>query len=154
MIFDQTVTIRARPDQVWEFLMDIPAMSRCVPGVESIAALDENTFLGALKVRVGPISVRLQGKLTVVERNLEEWRSEFDIDAADPRLNGAVRAKSTMRLTQLGDMETQMSVHTDAAVLGRLGEFGQGIMRRKADQVMTEFVQNMAQVINASGPRP
>jgi hypothetical protein len=37
-----------------------------------------------------------------------------------------------------------MVVHTDAAVLGKLGEFGQAVMRKKADQVMKQFGDNMA----------
>ena len=69
MIVDQQVTVAAPVDRVWEFMMDIPAVSRCVPGVESFEAIDDDTFEGALKVKVGPIGVRLQGRVVVAERD-------------------------------------------------------------------------------------
>jgi uncharacterized protein len=152
VILDQKVSIPAQPDRVWDFLMDVPTMSRCVPGVETVEEIDEDTFIGALKVRVGPISVKLEGKATITERNRDEWRARAHVEAADRRIRGAVNANSTLELHPAGDGITEMTVHTDAAVLGKLGEFGQAIMRRKADQIMAQFVENMAKEIGSEEP--
>ena len=151
MILDQKVVVPAPVDRVWEFVMDVPAVAGCVPGVESVDKVSEDEYLGALKVRVGPIGVRLEGKVNVVERNAEEHRAQMKVEAADRRIRGAVNAKSTMQLRALDEGSTELSVHTDAAVLGKLGEFGQAIMRRKADQIMKEFAENMSKQIQA-GP--
>ncbi|HEX2765396.1 MAG TPA: SRPBCC family protein [Candidatus Limnocylindria bacterium] len=151
MIVDQKVTVPAPVERVWEFVMDVPRVAECVPGVESVEQLGEDEYLGALKVRVGPIGVRLEGKVTVVERNADEHRAAMKVEAADRRIKGAVNATSTMTLAPLDDGTTELSVHTDAAILGKLGEFGQAIMRRKADQIMKEFAQNMANKIEAGG---
>lgn len=149
MILDQKVTVPASPERVWDFVMDVPAVATCVPGVESVEQITDDEYIGALKVRVGPIGVRLEGKVSVVERNAEERRAEMKVEAVDRRIKGAVNAKSTMQLQALDDGTTELSVHTDAAVLGKLGEFGQAIMRRKADQIMKEFAQNMSTKIQA-----
>jgi uncharacterized protein len=149
MILDQKVIVPASPERVWDFVMDVPKVAQCVPGVESVDQVGEDEFVGALKVRVGPIGVRLEGKVTVVERNVEERRAQMNVEAVDRRIKGAVNAKSTMQLAPLDDGTTELSVHTDAAILGKLGEFGQAIMRRKADQIMKEFAQNMSQRIEA-----
>jgi carbon monoxide dehydrogenase subunit G len=50
----------------------------------------------------------------------------------------------SMQLAPGGDGTTAMSVHTDAAVLGKLGEFGQAVMRRKASQIMERFAHNVS----------
>lgn len=149
MILDQKVVVPAPVDRVWDFVMDVPSVAGCVPGVESVEKLNEDEYIGALKVRVGPIGVRLEGKVTVVERNADEKRARMNVEAADRRIKGAVNAKSTMQLEALDDDKTELSVHTDAAVLGKLGEFGQAIMRRKADQIIKEFANNMSQKIEA-----
>lgn len=149
MILDQKVTVPASPERVWDFVMDVPAVATCVPGVESVEQITDDEYIGALKVRVGPIGVRLEGKVSVVERNAEDRRAEMKVEAVDKRIKGAVNAKSTMQLQALDDGTTELSVHTDAAVLGKLGEFGQAIMRRKADQIMKEFAQNMSNRIQA-----
>jgi len=149
MILDQKVVVPAPVDRVWDFVMDVPAVASCLPGVESMEVVSDDEYIGALKVRVGPIGVRLEGKVTVVERDAEEKRAEMSVEAADRRIRGAVNAKSTMQLTDLQDGTTELAVHTDAAVLGKLGEFGQAIMRRKADQIMKEFANNMSKKIEA-----
>jgi len=147
MILDQKVIIPAPPEKVWDFVMDVPAVAECVPGVESVDQTGDDEYAGALKVRVGPIGVRLEGKVTVVERNAEERRAQMNVEAVDRRIRGAVNAKSTMQLLPLDDGTTELSVHTDASILGKLGEFGQAIMRRKADQIMKEFADNMSKRI-------
>jgi len=39
---------------------------------------------------------------------------------------------------------TELRIHTEASILGKLGEFGQSVMRRKADQIVAEFAKNAA----------
>ena len=150
MILDQQVVIPAASERVWEFLMDIPAVSRCVPGVESFERLDDDTYLGSLKVRVGPIGVTLNGKVIVVERDREQLRSRMDVQAAEKRLNSAVSAHATMTLVARSDSETEVRIHTELSILGKLGEFGQAVMRKKADQIIAEFARNMARELAAS----
>lgn len=147
MILDQKVTVPAPPERVWDFVMDINEVAACVPGVESVEELSDDEYVGAVKVRVGPVSVRLEGKATVIERNAEERRARVRVEAVDRRIKGAVNAKSTMQLEELDDGTTELTVHTDASILGKLGEFGQAIMRRKADQLLKEFASNMSERI-------
>ncbi len=149
MILDQNVTVPASSDRVWAFLMDVPAVARCVPGVESVEQRSDDEYVGALRVKIGPINVLLEGKVTVVERNAEARRATMRVDAVDRRIRGAVNATSTMQLEPGDDGVTRLSVHTDAAVLGKLGEFGQAIMRRKADQIIQEFANNLSRQIQS-----
>lgn len=150
MILDQKVVIQAAPERVWAFVMDIPAVSRCVPGVESFEKIDDDTFLGSLKVKVGPIAVKLSGKVIVVERDRENFRSRMDVQAAEKRLNSAVSAHATITLFPLSETETEFQIHTESSILGKLGEFGQAVMRRKADQIVGEFARNMAKAIDSA----
>ena len=150
MILDQQVVIPAAAARVWDFLMDIPAVSRCVPGVESVERLDDDTYLGSLKVRVGPIGVTLAGKVTVVERDREQLRSRMDVKAAEKRLNSAVSAHATMTLIARSEAETEVHIHTESSILGKLGEFGQAVMRKKADQIIAEFARNVARELTSS----
>lgn len=147
MVIDQQVTVQAPIERVWEFVMDIPAVSRCVPGVEEFEAVDVDTFQGAVKVKVGPIAVRLQGRIVVSERNRETYTARLDVSAAEKRIASTVNAKTTLTLVPQGEQATELRIHTDAAVLGKLGEFGQAVMKRKADQLVEEFARNMARAI-------
>ncbi len=150
MILDQKVTIQAPIDKVWAFVNDMAAISTCVPGVQSFEKVDDDNYLGALKIKVGPISVTLNGKVAVVERDSENYRSRMDVQAAEKRLNSAVSAHATLTAVSRSATETELQIHTESSILGKLGEFGQAVMRKKADQIVEEFAKNMAKAINAS----
>ncbi len=44
MKFEQTCTIAADPLKVWNFLIDMENVSRCLPGVESMTPVDEDNY--------------------------------------------------------------------------------------------------------------
>jgi len=143
MKFNQRAVIAVAREPLWDFLMDVPKVAQSLPGVEKIEQLDPDTYQGTLKVRVGPISINLQGKIIVEQRDRENWRATLRADASDRLAAGAVRAKTTMELKDLSATETELLVDTDVSIMGKIGEFGQPIIRRKADAMLKEFVENI-----------
>lgn len=143
MKFSQSAVIPVARQPLWDFLMDVPKVAKSLPGVESVERLDDTTYQGMLKVRVGPISLNLQGKIIVEERNQENWRASLRAEAADKRAAGAVKGKTSMQLKERSSEETELVVETDVNILGKIGEFGQPIIRKKADQMLREFVENI-----------
>jgi len=130
-------------EPLWEFLMDVPKVAQSLPGVESVSKIDDTTYEGALKVRVGPIALNLLGKIIVDERDKENWRAALRAEANDRRAAGAVKGKTTMMLKALDSNQTELLVETDVNILGKIGEFGQPIIRKKADSMLKEFVENI-----------
>jgi carbon monoxide dehydrogenase subunit G len=149
MKFSQRAVIPAARDQLWDFLMDVPKVAQSLPGVESVTQIDDTTYQGALKVRVGPISLNLQGKIILEERDKERWRAALRAEANDRMAAGAVKGKTTMELKELGPKETELAVETDVNILGKIGEFGQPIIRKKADQMLQQFVENIKRQLAA-----
>ncbi len=143
MKFNQRAVIAVAREPLWDFLMDVPKVAQSLPGVEKIEQLDPDTYQGTLKVRVGPISINLQGKIVVEQRDRDNWRATLRADASDRLAAGAVRAKTTMELKDLSATETELLVDTDVSIMGKIGEFGQPIIRRKADAMLKEFVENI-----------
>jgi carbon monoxide dehydrogenase subunit G len=150
MIIDQRTTIDAPLERVWAFIVDIPAVSRCVPGVEAFERVDDETFQGALKVKVGPVTVRLQGRITVVRTDQETHTAVLAIEAAERRISSSVSATTTLALEASSPEATDLHIHTEASILGKLGDFGQSVMRRKADQLASEFARNAAAEVSRS----
>jgi uncharacterized protein len=147
--FQQKAVIPVGREPLWEFLMDVPKVAKSLPGVESVRQIDETTYEGTLKVRVGPIGLNLSGKIFLEEKNKEAWRAALRAEAADRMAAGAVRAKTAMQLSELSPQETELLVDTDVSILGKIGEFGQPIIRKKADQMLSEFVENIKKQLAA-----
>ena len=143
MKFNQSALIPVAREPLWEFLMDVPKVAQSLPGVESVSKIDDTTYQGALKVRVGPIALNLQGKIILEERDKEHWRAALRAEAKDRLAAGAVNGKTSMTLKQIGADQTELVVETDVSILGKIGEFGQPIIRKKADSMLKEFVENI-----------
>ena len=143
MKFNQRAVIPMAREPLWDFLMDVPKVAKSLPGVETISQIDDTTYQGTLKVRVGPISLNLQGKIIMEQRDRGSWRAALRAEASDRMVAGAVKGKTTMELKEIGPKETELLVETDVNILGKIGEFGQPIIRKKADQMLKEFVENI-----------
>jgi len=141
--FTQSAQIPVAREPLWEFFMDVPKTAQSLPGVESVSKIDDTTYQGVLKVRVGPIALNLAGKIIVEEQDKEHWRAALRAEASDRRAAGAVKGKTTMMLKELGADQTELVVETDVNILGKIGEFGQPIIRKKADTMLKEFVENI-----------
>ena len=142
MTFTQACVVPVERERLWNFLMDVPAVGRCVPGIQTIEAVDGRAYHGTLRVAVGPVRLALDGGITVEEQDQQAWRARMRAEANDRRLGGGIRARLSLALTP-AEGGTRLQIETDLAVLGKIGEFGQSIIRRKADTLLEEFARNL-----------
>jgi len=141
--FSQSAEIPVPREPLWNFLMDVPKVAKSLPGVESVSQIDDATYEGKLKVRVGPIVLNLQGKIFMEEKDKQNWSAALRAEAKDRMAAGAVNGKTRMILKEIDGGQTELLVETDVNILGKIGEFGQPIIRKKADSMLKEFVENI-----------
>lgn len=151
MRFEQETNIAASREEIWQYLIDVPKVATCVPGVETVVAAGDDRYLGTMKVRVGPIGLTLEGFVTVSEMDRENWTAEMRGEAKDKRAAGAVKTVVRMRLLD-APVGTTLRIETDATIMGRIGDFGQPVIRRKADQILGEFSRNLQRLITSGEP--
>lgn len=148
MKFTHTATVAAPRDKVWARLMDIPAAARCVPGVASVRPAGKDRYQGTLAVQVGPVRLVLDGDLVLSAKDEAAGTASVRADAKDSRLGGAIRTAMDLTLTE-NEGQTELRIVTDLAVMGRIGEFGQTVIKRKADQLMQDFAECLARQVIA-----
>ena len=59
--------IPADIDTAWGLLLDIPRIAPCMPGAELTEIVDERTYKGLARVKIGPISLQFNGEAEIVE---------------------------------------------------------------------------------------
>ena len=128
--------------------MDVATAAKCVPGVVDAAPDGDGRYRGALRARVGPMSVTLSGMVTVQEREPESGRARFVVEASDRRLGGGVKTEMMVQLKPTPTGETELLIETDTTFMGRLGELGQPVIRRKAQSTIEEFARNLARELS------
>jgi carbon monoxide dehydrogenase subunit G len=141
--FQQRVRVNAPAEKLWGFVMDVPQVAACVPGVSGVEVVDPATgkYRGKLAVSVGPIRLTLEGDISI-EPDAAGHTATMHAEARDRRLGGGVHATMKMAL-EPADGATDLVITTDATFLGKLGDFGQPVIRKKADGILDEFGRNL-----------
>jgi uncharacterized protein len=147
--FENRATVPASRAALWDFLMDIKSVSECMPGVDNLREVDADHYQAIMRLKVGPIALKFDGKMRIVERDRERWKARMRAEGSDKGVGGAVTANIVMTLVERAPDSTELVVNTDANVLGKLGEFGQPVMRKKADTIMQEFARNISRRVAA-----
>ena len=149
MKFSYDVTVDAPQDRVWAILSDVPQAASLVPGVESVEEQPDGTYLGAVRVRVGPIGFTLTGRVEVEQdREAGTWRLRARAD--DRRVGAGVSSAVETVISELSPGQTQMRVGADVSFSGRLGQLGQPLIKKKADDMVQEFAEGLKRAV-ASG---
>ena len=149
MKLESSCTVPAALPEAWDYLMDVEASAKCVPGVVDVTADGDRRYRGTLRARVGPMGVTLSGTVTVQEREPDAARARFLVEASDRRLGGGVKTEMLVRLKPSPSGETELLIETDTTFMGRLGELGQPVIRRKAQSTIEEFARNLARELSA-----
>ena len=92
----------------------------------------------------GPVRLNFSGTISVVEQDIEKGEARFHTEAADRRVGGSIRADLTMQITSISPEETEMLIVSDTVFMGKIGELGQPIIRRKANSTLQDFARNLA----------
>lgn len=154
MEIEKTLQLDAPPARVWALLLDPTAMGACVPGMESIEVISDTEYVAVMKVKIAFISARFKLKTCIVESDAPRYlRAEGT--GEDASVASSLKQVSEMWLAERegGGTELRMKVKVD--VLGRMGTFGLGVMKTKADRLWDEFGVNAAARLGGDGaPAP
>jgi len=148
MKLENRCLVPADIQRTWNLIMDIPRVAACVPGMEEVVQEEDGSYRASMRVRVGPMGLTLAGTLQVLEQDPSKGEARFLIEASDRKVGGAVRADLIIQLRSEEGNQTELVLNTDTTFIGRLGELGQPLIRRKANNTMEEFARNLAQQLS------
>ena len=141
--------VPANRDATWALVMDIPRAAACIPGIKDVTPDGEGRYQATLQARVGPMGMNLSGTITVLSQDADSGQARFLVEANDRRVGGGVKTDMTMRVTAQSPNETELEIVSDTTFMGRLGELGQPIIRRKARNTLEEFARNLSKLLES-----
>jgi hypothetical protein len=134
-------TVGAPVEQVWAFLFDLDRMSRCVPRVETIAQLDDRTYRGVIRVKVGAIAATFSGTATLTEVEPPQ-RMAATLQAEDKTVASLVLGAFASTLVPV-DGGTEVRYQMDVSLRGRLAQFGTAVVQATTRRMTAEFTQKL-----------
>ena len=134
-------------EDTWAVVMDVPKAASCIPGITEITLDGEGRYQATLQARVGPMGINLKGTITVLFQDAASGEAAFLVEANDRRVGGGVKTNMTMKLNAKTTDESELEIMADTTFMGRLGELGQPIIRRKARNTLEDFMKNLSNLL-------
>ena len=127
--------------KTWEFLTDVERVAPCLPGA-TLLSVDGDEFTGAVKVKVGPITVSYKGEAAFVEKDAAAQRMVLKANGKETRGNGNAAAVVAAQLKDEGDA-TSVVITTDLTISGKAAQFGRGVLSDVASNLIGQFAKSL-----------
>ncbi len=131
-------TVSAPIEQAWDVLSDLEQVIPLMPGAR-LTGRDGDDFLGTVTVKVGPVTSEFSGKAHFVEQDRGQHRAVINGRGKEARGTGNAAATVTTQLHQ-DDQRTRVTVDTDLKIVGKLVQFGSGVLQPVSEKLLGQFV--------------
>lgn len=139
MLLTGTHTLNASPSIVWDKLMDTEILAKIVPGISKLIKLADNEFEAISEIKLGPVSGKFSGGLTLTEINEP---TTFTLNVTQNSKIGNADAEIKINLHDLGNSQTELSFEGDAKLSGLLARTGQRVLSGVANSLTKQFFEN------------
>jgi carbon monoxide dehydrogenase subunit G len=131
--------VPASQQETWDALNDPQMLKACVPGCESITPAGENAYEVLMVARVGPVSAKFKGKLTLSDITPPlSYSISFEGQGGAA---GFAKGGAQVRLSAEGE-STKLSYDVKANVGGKLAQIGSRLVDAAARKVADDFFKN------------
>ena len=140
MTMNGEVQLPASREAVWAKLNDPEVLKACIPGCEELEKTEENGFRAVAKMKVGPVSARFKGRVTLSD--LDPPNGYKITGEGEGGVAGFAKGEARVTLTPAGD-NTTLGYAAKATIGGKLAQVGSrlvdGVAKKLAEQFFTKF---------------
>ncbi|GAB7145475.1 SRPBCC family protein [Mycobacterium riyadhense] len=140
-------TVSAPIERAWDVLSDLEQVIPLMPGAQ-LTGHEGDDYLGKVKVKVGPVTSEFSGKVHFVEQDRDQHRAVIDAKGKEARGTGNAAATVTAQLHEAGE-RTQVTVDTDLKIVGKLAQFGSGMLQQVSEKLLGQFVESLEAELKA-----
>jgi carbon monoxide dehydrogenase subunit G len=127
-------------EATWQALNDTAVLMDCIPGCESMEQISDNEFQLVMTAKVGPVSAKFKGKMTLSE--VDPPNAYTLVFEGQGGVAGFAKGQASVKLTP--DAEgTRLGYSVKAMIGGKLAQVGarliDGVAKKIADQFFKSF---------------
>jgi uncharacterized protein len=139
-----SVDLRIPRDLVWAGLNNPDVLKASIPGCEELEKLSDREFRAVAKMKVGPVSARFRGRVTLSDINAPAgYRISGEGEGG---VAGFAKGSATVRLEEK-DGGTSVNYEVEAQIGGKLAQLGQRLINGSAKKVADEFFENFVRAM-------
>ena len=153
MELSNEIDVNAPIQEVWNAFNTPERIAPCLPGAE-LQEVDGDNFNGLVKIKVGPITAQYKGTATYLDKDESSQKVVIKGDGRDTRGAGNASATITAILTEVSTNTTNVNVHTELTITGKVAQFGRGAISDVSGKLMTQFAKNLEQLLETPSEEP
>ena len=146
---EKTFQVNEPIEKVWSFLSDPRKVGMCVPGAQITEQVDERTYKGAIKVKVGPSVTDYKGEVQIVRRDEQSHEIEILGKGQDVKGKGSASMKMTGKLRTV-DAGTEVVSVSELNVIGILAQMGGRVIHEVSNIMFEQFAKNFRQQLQSA----
>jgi carbon monoxide dehydrogenase subunit G len=154
MRIEDSFSVHARAERVYETLLDLGRVAPCVPGAEIVGQDSEDAYAAAIRIKIGPMTMQYRGDVTIVERDPVARRAVMRVEAQEARGLGTVAATAEVTVAQAADGAATGALAVDVALSGKAASLGQGAIRDVSAKIVRTFAANLEAMLAAEAEAP
>ena len=139
MKFDKQFTVDASQQAIWDFITSPDRVAPCIPGCDDVEAIGPGKYRAAIKLEAGPIKTTFHLTVTAIQERPPEYFS-YQSEGEEGGKASRLSATSSLTIVPLGEHQSEVSYASEITIAGRLGKFGEGVMKKIAEKMSDKFV--------------
>jgi carbon monoxide dehydrogenase subunit G len=154
MRFENSFTVAAPIDEVWETLLDLDKVAPAMPGAQVIDHTGEDAYKVAIKVKVGPMTMNYRGDVEIRDKDQADHHATMRVKAREARGQGTANADVTMQLRE-EDAGTHAQIDAEVQLAGKAAAMGRGLIEDVSRRLVDQFAGNLEEMLsqgNGAGP--
>ena len=139
--------------QAWDALNDPQVLKTCIAGCEKVEAIGDNQYAVVMAVKIGPVSAKFNGKITLSEvKPPESYTIAFDGQGG---VAGFGKGVSHVRLSPQADGPgCMLDYKVQAQVGGKIAQLGQRLIDGVAKGMAEDFFKRYDNEMQRLYPPP
>lgn len=131
----------------WQFIQDPQRVVTCMPGAELVEQIDDKTYVGKVKVKLGAITTAYKGEVAFARIDPVNHTLQL---TGEGRETGGGTAKGSLDVTLVEvDGGTELSFEIRVDLTGKVMQMGRGMIKGVSAQLFKQFSAAAAQQILA-----
>jgi hypothetical protein len=145
----EKMQLAAPVETAWQFILEPTRVVTCMPGAELVEQLDDKTYVGKVKIRLGAITTSYKGE--VVFASIDEVARTIQITGQGRETGGGTaRGSLDVSVRALEDGQSEMQFDIRVELTGKVMQMGGRMIKGVSTQLFKQFSSNAARQLEGT----